>query len=75
MREVWIEDAVQDVDRVNKGEPRLSIKSASVIPGGWSDAHCDPWGLVWIVIPPGWSDALRDPSWLVWRLMKDEPAC
>ena len=71
MREVRIEDAVRDVDQLNNGEPRLSDKSASVIPGGWSDAHRDPWGLVSIVIPPGWSDALRDPSWLVWRPMGD----
>ena len=46
MRGIRMEDAVRGVDRLNNGEPHLPLKSASVIPGGRSHAHRDPWGLV-----------------------------
>ena len=63
MREVRLEDAVRGVDQFNNGEPHLSVKSASVIPEGWSDAHLESHLVepMPIVIPPGWSGApMRD---------------
>ena len=57
--EAWIEDARSPEWRcspkcrsINNGEPRPSVKSSSVIPGGWSDPI---WNPIWLNRCSSWS--------------------